>query len=103
MEFNRNHFVVLGTVLLLVGIQFRFIDSFVLNEKSSRFIAERIERKSRTTIATNPFPNLLNVMSSPQRTVNPPQTVNPPRWLGWSFISVGAVLMLHSLAMRRPE
>lgn len=98
MEFNRNHFFVLGTVLLLVGIQFRCIESFVLNEESSRFIAKRLDWKQKNAV-TSPFPSLLSVMSPPATR----RTVRPPRWLGWSFISVGGVLMLHSLAMRRPE
>lgn len=97
MELNRNHFFVLGTVLLLVGIQFRFIDSFVLNEKSSRFIAERFG--GQKTVQVSAFPNLLSVMSPPVSR----RTVKPPAWLGWSLISVGAVLTLHSLAMRRPD
>jgi hypothetical protein len=33
----------------------------------------------------------------------PRKTVRPPEWLGWCFMSVGGVLILHSLAMPRPN
>jgi hypothetical protein len=32
----------------------------------------------------------------------PRKVLQPPEWLGWCLISVGAVLVLHSLAMNRP-
>jgi hypothetical protein len=101
VELNRNHFFALGTVVLFLGIQFRHVESFVLNEKSSRFIAKRIDRKGS---ALRPFPTLLSVMS-PLSVKSPPvcRTVIPPRWMAWSLLSVGAVFMLHSLAMRRPD
>ena len=28
--------------------------------------------------------------------------VRPPEWLGWSLMSIGAVLILHSWAMKKP-
>jgi hypothetical protein len=31
------------------------------------------------------------------------RTVKLPVWTGWATISVGAVLVLHSLAMKRPD
>jgi hypothetical protein len=27
---------------------------------------------------------------------------DPPKWIGWAFVSVGTVLVLHSLAMKKP-
>jgi hypothetical protein len=102
MELNRNHFFVLGTILLFIGIQFRFVDSFVLNPESSRFISERLDWKKRRQTAQT-IPSFLRPMTP---RLDPPEFrrhVRPPRWLGWSFISVGGVMMLQSLAMRRPE
>ena len=102
MELNRNHFFVLGTILLFIGIQFRFVDSFVLDAESSRFISKRLDfKKSSQTNQT--IPTFLRAITPK---IDPPEFrrhVRPPRWLGWSFISVGAVMMLQSLAMRRPE
>ena len=28
--------------------------------------------------------------------------VEPPSWLGWALVSVGSVLILHSLALKKP-
>ena len=39
---NRNHFFLVGLVLLYVGLQFRFVETFVLNDKSSKFLAQRL-------------------------------------------------------------
>ena len=33
----------------------------------------------------------------------PKKTVRPPEWIGWCLMSVGGVLILHSLAMPRPN
>ena len=95
MEFNRNQFFMLGLVLLFLGIQFRAVETFVLNEKASRFLVERFKPTvADASGAVQPF--LAAVGPTPRR------TVRPPDWLGWSLLSVGSVLILHSLAMKRP-
>lgn len=80
-----------GLVLLMLGIQFRLIDSIVLNEKASRFLAERMN-----VAAADGGSFLPAVGPTPRRSVRPPQ------WLGWALISMGSVLILHSLAMKKP-
>lgn len=32
----------------------------------------------------------------------PAKTFQPPEWIGWALLSIGAVLVLHSLAMPKP-
>jgi hypothetical protein len=32
----------------------------------------------------------------------PRRTIRPPEWLGFALMSIGGVLMLHSLAMKKP-
>jgi hypothetical protein len=32
----------------------------------------------------------------------PRKVLQPPEWLGWCLMSVGAVLVLHSLALQKP-
>ncbi len=98
MELNRNHFFVMGIILIFLGIQLRYVESFVLNETSSRFVAKRLDWNGSRSADARPFPNLLSVVSPTSR-----RTVRPPRWVGWSLISVGAVFVLHSLVMRRPD
>ena len=96
MELNRNHYFAVGIILLLLGLQLRMVESYVLNEKTSQFIQKRIDKRNGRSNA-NPFSGLLTIP-----TPTPQRTIRPPRWLGWSLISVGAVLALHSLAMRKP-
>jgi hypothetical protein len=93
VEINRNQYFMLGLVILLLGLQIRAVETFVLNEKASHFLAERLAplgegEENRSYLAS--------VGPTPRRTVHPPQ------WLGYALISISAVLILHSLAMKRP-
>ncbi len=92
MELNRNQFLLIGLVLILLGLQLRFVDTFVLSEGSTKFLARqagKTEAASMWTLAT-------------QGGMAPRKRVQPPRWLAWALISVGAVFVLHSLAMKKP-
>jgi hypothetical protein len=93
MEMNRNSFFLLGLVLLLIGVQLRMVESYVLNEKTSRFLAERAQLSDGDG-TIRPF--LAAIGPTPRR------TLHPPEWLGWSLMSIGSVLILHSLAMKKP-
>ncbi len=86
MDFNRNHYFLAGIVVLLLGIQLRVVDSFVLNESSTRFIT------TQTSSGKPIFPSI----------ETPRKVLRPPEWLGWSLMSIGSVLILHSLAMKGP-
>lgn len=96
MELNRNHYFAAGVLFILLGVQFRYVDSFVLNEKASAYMAEQFS-DGPTVAAAGPWnPGLMP--STPQSK----RTITPPRWVGLSLISIGAVLLLHSLAMPKP-
>lgn len=96
MEFNRNHYFLTGIVILLFGIQLRMVDSYVLNESSSRFLATRFgaQANNSTIESRGLFPSVGPV---------PRRTLRPPEWLGWALLSVGSVLAMHALAMRAPQ
>ena len=95
MEFNRNHFLILGVVLLFVGLQLKKVESFTFNERISRVINERMASSEGDADGTlRPF--MASIGPTPRR------TVHPPEWLGYAFLSVGAVCVLHSLAMKKP-
>ena len=91
MEINRNQYFLVGMVLLFLGLQLRTVETLVLNEKASRFLAERIPALASTDDGMMPS-------AGP----TPRKTVKLPTWLGYAVVSVGAVLILHSLAMKRP-
>jgi hypothetical protein len=75
-------------VLLLIGIQVKMVDSYVLNSTAS----SRLLPKSEKTLAAGyPF---VQMATAEQR-----KTITPPPWAGWLLISAGAVLTLHALAM----
>ena len=42
MELNRNHYFMLGIVFLLLGMQLRTIQSYVLNGSATAFVNEKM-------------------------------------------------------------
>jgi len=91
VEINRNQYFLAGLVVLFLGLQLRMVETYYLNEKSSKFLAERIPALASAD------DNLLPSAGPTQR-----KTLKPPTWLGYAVISLGAVLILHSMAMKRP-
>lgn len=94
MEFNRNQYFFLGALILFVGLQVRMVSAYVLNDEATRFLAER----TRESVAEESI-----VAFASDSGVLPNKVITPPDWLGWCLISVGSVLMLHSLAMPKPS
>jgi hypothetical protein len=94
MEINRNQWMMIGLVILALGVQFRMVDSFVLNQKTTEIIAKRLHQDD---VVANTFMPAFNLQAPPSQRV-----IKPPRWLGFMMISVGAVLILHSLVMPKP-
>ncbi len=94
MELNRNQYMMIGLVMLAMGIQFRRVESFVLNEQATAIIAKQIKREP--DVATTFVPSFGSAPPPAKR------VIKPPRWLGWMLLSAGGVLMLYSLAMPKP-
>jgi hypothetical protein len=89
MDLNRNQFLFIGMMILLVGLQVRYVSAYVLNPEATQFLAERTGQASAASGA------LLSAAA-------PRKVLEPPEWLSWCLISVGSVLCLHALAMPRP-
>lgn len=94
MELNRNQFFLAGMLLVFLGLQFRMVESFTLNEKTTQFLAKRMQSTSDGAVA------VANII--PATGALPRKVVQPPQWLGYAMLSVGSVLVLHSLAMPKP-
>ena len=94
MELNRNNWFMIGLVVLFFGLQFRAVDTFHLNDKASKFLAERV-RPAVTD--SSEFPRFLASVGP-----TPRKAIKPPPWLGFAMISVGSVLILHAMAMKKP-
>jgi hypothetical protein len=98
MDLNRNQFFFIGFVVLLIGIQFRYVSAYVLTPKTTQFIAER------TGQASSGASGALSFFGAATGTnATPKKVLQPPEWLSWCLMSLGSVLILHSLAMRRPD
>ncbi|MEM8671485.1 MAG: hypothetical protein AAGG48_28455 [Planctomycetota bacterium] len=96
MSMYRNRYFLLGILILLLGIQFRMVESVVLNEKATRALA-RISKQ--TTVADNSGMGAMLMQVYP----NPTKRVAPPRWLGLSMIAIGAVISCHALSIPGPN
>lgn len=97
MSLYRNRYFLFGILLILLGLQFRRVESFVLNEQSTRFMA----KMTGTPIVDNS--TTLGSIFEPV-TPKPKKRFEPPRWLGLSMIAVGVVITFHALAIpKHPE
>jgi hypothetical protein len=94
MDLNRNQFFFIGLVVLLVGIQVRFVSTYVLNPQATQFLAEHTGQADGSGASS-----FLAMAGG----AAPRKVVQPPEWLGWCLISAGSVLVLHSLALGRPS
>jgi len=82
---RRHHLLLAGLLLFFIGVKFRLVESFTLNERSSRFVAAQLGDGSRPPAWAG----------MPLRKV-----VEPPRWLGLALMSAGAVITVKSLSMK---
>jgi hypothetical protein len=95
LQFTRNQYFMFGLLMLLIGAQFRLIDSVVLTDKSARFVTEKFGPKPQAAAA----PLLQFASVSPAASS---KEFRPPAWIGWCLIAVGAVAVLHSVVLRKP-
>ena len=92
MEFDRNRYFMVGMLLFLLGIQFRMVESFVLNESSTRALA-RVAKDSQ--LATQDFTANIYMQVAPA----PKKTIKPPAWLGFALLTAGGVMCLHAMVL----
>ena len=92
MELNRNQYFFMGLVVLLIGVQARMVSSYTLTHEATKFLAERSQAGAEATM----FAISSDLGAGPQK------VIHPPEWLGWCLMSIGSVLILHSLAMKKP-
>ena len=94
MSKYRNRYFLLGILLLLLGVQFRMVDSFVLNEPATRVLAKVTRTK---VVANNSVWGSILTSITPA----PKKQVTPPRWFGLVMITIGSVVCFHALAIPR--
>ena len=99
VEINRNQYFMIGVVLLALGIQFRLVDSVTLTQEASQFLAKQFQAKKAEP---SDVPTAFVAAAEDPKVLAGKKTIKPPQWLGWALISMGGVLVLHSLAMPKP-
>lgn len=93
MDIDRNRYFMFGVILFLLGLQFKLVDSFILNESSTKALHRLSQRAS---IASNdPATNMYMQVASPKK------NLRPPGWLGFVLLTVGGVMSLHALVLPR--
>lgn len=92
IELNRPQMFMAGIIVLLLGMQLRWVESIVLNEQATKFITERTQSGEMASTSPNWFATQL-----PQAK----KTITPPKWIGYSMLSIGGVIVLHAYAMRK--
>jgi hypothetical protein len=95
MDINRNQYFLAGLVLIFLGIQFHMVDTIVLTPECTRLLGEA---DNHPAVAAS---NLLGPLVGAENQVAP-KTIRHPEALSWGLLSAGAVLVLHSLAMKKP-
>jgi hypothetical protein len=88
MDITRNQYFFAGLLCLMLGLQLHSVESFELTADFTQFLAER---------TGHPLAPVNGAAGTPAKNV-----CYPPDWIGWSLISVGAVLALHSFGMKKP-
>ena len=104
MEINRvnvmatTRIFLIGVIVLFLGLQLRVVDTFVLNEQATKVVNSRISRgESDSYSAFAGYDPYLDGSGG----FAEKRAIKPPRWLGWSFLSIGAVLVLTCPCFRR--
>lgn len=92
MSLYRNRYFLAGMLFILLGIQFRMVHSFVLNDTATRVLA-KVDAK-RPGGQPKPMRDFFMQVAP-----NPTKRVTPPRWFGLSLIAAGAVITCHAVAI----
>jgi hypothetical protein len=98
MELNRNQFLMLGLVIVLLGLQLRAVEAYVLNDTSTKFLARQKAKSEESSVLSWPT-SLVGEGTVP----TPKKRIEPPRWIAYALLCVGGVLVLHSFALPKPE
>ncbi len=94
MEISRNQWFVIGFIVLFIGIQFRLIHSYTLTPEATKVLAKQMKHPVAAT--DDAMAGLLGGGG----TAIPGKVLVPPEWIGFSLISVGAVIFLLCITQK---
>ena len=98
MDLNRNQFFMAGLIVFLLGIQLRMVEAFVLNERATQFLGPEDPAIQRQPGRQHQRPPHALRRSGPRRQ----KAARASQVDRLGLVSVGSVLILHSLAMKKP-
>lgn len=87
MKFLRTSLFALGLVTLVLGIQCLLVDSFVLNDSTTRYLAEQFGEPATTFEGA-----ATQVVLSSGIPVQ--HSLRPSGWLGFVLVSIGAIVAI---------
>ncbi len=96
MDLDKHKLLLWGTLILFFGIQFHYFNSYVLTEKASKVYYSRFEKKAKVDVPKSKF-------LQKEEEESPRKTFRPPNWLGRCLISVGAVLVVQAIMLRKKQ
>ena len=94
-DITRNQWFLIGFVLLLLGLQFRLVESADLTPELTHHLAQRAGGHHATASTA------AQTLGGGQPVAK--KNVRPPEWIGWALLSMGAVLILHSWGMPKGD
>jgi len=94
LDITRNQYFFMGVLLLLVGAEFRLVESVELTPEVSRMLVKQHHPPLASVEAVTK--GLFQLEKPLVKKV-----VRPPDWIGWVFLTAGAVLFFHALVMRQ--
>lgn len=93
VDFNRNQWIMIGVVLFLMGIQLRYVQAFVLSERTTQFLAKRMQD---VELASSDVGTSMAAAAPIAK-----KRLEPPRWLGLALLSAGIVLTVHGISLKK--
>ena len=86
--FNRHQLLMAGLIVLLLGAQFRLVQTYVFADTASPYIEPLLTLQDEST-------------SQPQQALPLARqyVLHIPDWMGWLLLSIGGALVLHSLSI----
>ena len=86
--FNRHQLLMAGLMVLLLGAQFRLVETYVFADTASPYIEPLLTLQDEST-------------SQPQQALPLARqyVLHVPDWMGWLLLSIGGALVLHSLSI----
>lgn len=97
---NRQRVFLVGVVCLLIGLQFRYVQSVTLTPQAAELVREQFGANPAVASAAPLSGSLLSPQGSSQPAA---RQFCPPGWLGWSLLSVGSVFVLYSFVLKSPD